>query len=365
MIRDGDSPNLDYLRSIAVLAVAASHLYVQCGDSRNSVFMHNLGVGGVCFFFVHTCLVLLKSMSRTKSMNLFRNFYIRRAFRIYPLCWTSIFLVLVTGWTNVPNATIADIGWLGVVVNLALLQNILRFPSVVGPLWSLPWEVQMYVLLPALFLFLKKYRRSLSLAILMWCAATVLALAVTTFHFPRAFHAAIIPPLFLGGVVAYHFVPSFGPRIPTFVWLLFVPGLLVLRCLLLRGDLMESARNVGVSAVVCLCLGTAIPLFKEIDLRFLSSSVHLLAKYSYGVYLFHVPVLILVFKHLGSLPLLLKVCIFVGITSIVTVVSYSLIEHPMIQVGKRLASWFDRTEIRSRCVEEQIEPLEVPSAESN
>ena len=110
-----DSPNLDVLRSFAVLAVAASHFYMYLDvDPRFAIFAHNLGVAGVCFFFVHTSLVLFASMERTKTSNLTRNFYIRRAFRIYPLCWFCILLVLLTGWTDLPHGSLVEMGWRGI-----------------------------------------------------------------------------------------------------------------------------------------------------------------------------------------------------------------------------------------------------------
>jgi peptidoglycan/LPS O-acetylase OafA/YrhL len=62
------------------------------------------------FFFVHTCLVLMLSMHRTPATHRPRNFFIRRAFRIYPLCWATILLALTTGLTDQPEAAFHPIG---------------------------------------------------------------------------------------------------------------------------------------------------------------------------------------------------------------------------------------------------------------
>jgi peptidoglycan/LPS O-acetylase OafA/YrhL len=337
----GDSRNLDYLRSVAVLAVAASHFYGLAGGPRFKLVAHNLGVGGVCFFFVHTCLVLFASMNRSRSPRLAASFYIRRAFRIFPLCWVCIVLVLATGWTDNPNATLAALGWRGLAVNLMLIQNMIRFPSVVGPLWSLPWEVQMYLVLPALYLILNKSRRPLAMSIGLWCCFTALAIAVTAFHLPRAFDAAVIPPMFLGGVVAYHLGRTVLPSIPSVAWLPLVPALLGLRCFLLEGDSIESTHNGAVNASVCLLLGLAIPLFKEMSGSFLPGAARSLAKYSYGIYLFHVPVLVAVFRYCGSFPLAAKACIFVAVTAAASIAGYRTIEHPLIKAGRLLADRLD------------------------
>jgi peptidoglycan/LPS O-acetylase OafA/YrhL len=214
-----DSPNLDVLRSFAVLAVAASHFYMYLDvDPRFAIFAHNLGVAGVCFFFVHTSLVLFASMERTKTSNLTRNFYIRRAFRIYPLCWFCILLVLLTGWTDLPHGSLVEMGWRGIAANFALIQNATHSFNIEGPLWSLPWEVQMYLVLPALFLLLKKSDRPLLLSLSIWVGLTTLAVSSTVFKVPSIFHAAIFPPMFLGGMIAFHLGSRIRPRIWPFMW---------------------------------------------------------------------------------------------------------------------------------------------------
>ena len=118
------------LRADAVLVVAGSHLCRFCGFApRYAVFVANLGVGGVLVFFVHTALVLLLSMQRMKPSHLEVSFYIRRAFRIYPLCWVTIALVLATGLTDVDHQKILQMGWRGAVAGALLLQNVLRYPT--------------------------------------------------------------------------------------------------------------------------------------------------------------------------------------------------------------------------------------------
>src|ERR1035438_5245371 len=99
--------NLDLLRSMAVLSVVMAHLWHSCvafnicaENQFISQFLHNCSITGVSFFFVHTCLVLMLSMHRAPYAHRARNFLIRRAFRIYPLCWAAIFLALATGLTD-------------------------------------------------------------------------------------------------------------------------------------------------------------------------------------------------------------------------------------------------------------------------
>jgi len=280
-------------------------------------------------------------MERTRTSSLARNFYIRRAFRIYPLCWVSILLVLTTGLTDIPHDAVGQMGWRGILANLALVQNITHHNDVFGPLWSLPWEVQMYLVLPILFLLLKKSGYPLLLAVSMWFCLTALAVASETFKVPGIFHSLIFPPMFFGGMVAFYFASHVRARLLSYVWLLIVPMLLMGRCLLLHGTSLQNPYNVLVNAIVCLVIGFAIPLFKAIHTSFVAYPSHMLAKYSYGIYLFHMPVVVLIFKYFSSYPVVFKIGALVILTGAVSVFFYHTVEHPLIQFVKRIAEWFE------------------------
>jgi peptidoglycan/LPS O-acetylase OafA/YrhL len=281
-------------------------------------------------------------MERTRTSSLTRNFYIRRAFRIYPLCWVSILLVLTTGLTDIPHDAVVEMGWRGILANFALLQNITHCGDVLGPLWSLPWEVQMYLVLPMLFLLMKKSGYPLLLAVSMWFCLTTLAVLSETYTVPSILHALIFPPMFFGGMVAFYFCSRIQPRIPSFAWTLVVPMLLVGRCLLLHGISLQNPYNVVVNAAISLFLGFAIPLFKSIHRPLITHFSHLLAKYSYGIYLFHIPALAFIYKYFASYSIVFKIGALVVITGAVSVLLYHTVEHPLIQFGKHVAERFER-----------------------
>src|ERR1019366_3535011 len=156
MAKAGHAPNLDILRSVAVLAGFATHtLQVIAGCKFGEHFAYGvdtyaLGRIGVLLFFVHTSLVLMQSLERTgtelAAWPLIRHFYIKRAFRIYPL---SICLISVCiAFSIPPNALGVAYEWHGarwVAASILLIQNITRDSQVSGPMYSLPYEVQMYL----------------------------------------------------------------------------------------------------------------------------------------------------------------------------------------------------------------------------
>src|SRR5438309_1673275 len=160
MRRDRDSANLDLLRAIALIAVVSVHVLGFLSVIPPGSPLLRMGRFAVLLFFVHTSLVLTQSLARRyrgeRWSDLLGHFLVRRCFRIYPL---SILLVLTVFTFKIPAADIGvwsihyvDLGVRGLLANLLLVQNLTYTPSIAGQLWSLPLEMQMYVLLPFLFL---------------------------------------------------------------------------------------------------------------------------------------------------------------------------------------------------------------------
>jgi peptidoglycan/LPS O-acetylase OafA/YrhL len=340
--------NLDLLRSLAVLSVVAAHLWTQgtvfhlwIYDPGVNQFLHNLSFTGVMFFFAHTCLVLMLSMHRLPAMHRGRVFLIRRAFRIYPLCWVAILLALSTSLSDVSAERLHLLGWRGITINALLAQNIFRsFPSVIGPLWSLPWEVQMYVMLPLFFAFLRRFNR-LFVVFMVWLCSSLLAVVTTMPAMPRAFHAAVFLPMFIAGMMAYKLLewratlPG-GHLLPAWAWPFFILGLFAVQGYAVGMRSFESVGGSGINACVCATLGIAIPCFSEMHAAWIVRSAQQIAKYSYGIYLLHVPALIFTFRYLPGLPIALKLVIFILLTATLAMISFHAIESPLIRVGKRL-----------------------------
>lgn len=340
--------NLDLLRTLAVLSVVTQHCWHQCVNFQFCAFnpvinqlLASLSFTGVMFFFVHTSLVLMLSMDRAPAAHRARNFLIRRAFRIFPLCWATIILVSATRLSDHPEANIHALGWFGITANLLLIQNMIRsVPSVVGPLWSLPWEVQMYLVLPVFFVLLRRFDR-IFVVFALWLMATLAAFAATQPTMPRMLHATIFPPMFISGMVAYRLLArrkAIADRLqlPAWAWPFFILILFFLQALGRGTPPFETPSSSVLNASICLLLAIAIPAFSELSARWIVLLSQQIAKYSYGIYLLHVPALIFAFRYLPGLPSVLKLGAFVALTGIFSFVSFHIIENPLIQIGKRL-----------------------------
>jgi len=331
--------NLDILRSIAVLLVLLAHgLEVARAKHVGLTFPgYDLCAGrlGVLLFFVHTSLVLNFSLSRLGASGwvLFRTFLVRRALRVYPLSVVCVLLVFAFKVPPMPfQPPLEQYSWGLLLSNLALTMNLTSYKPVLTPLWSLPIEVQMYVALPVIFTLLGP-TRSPRVALVIW----VLASAVAWMQLSIADYLTVIDyaPCFMAGVVAYTLSGWSPRRLPALLWM---PFLLAILCgfAIVQGFAPEGLYNMPLEWVFCLAIGLAIPLFHDSTATVVNYAAHLLARYSYGIYLFHCIALWIGCRLLGGLPEPLQWAIAVAATGVMSVASYHLLEKPAIELGARL-----------------------------
>ncbi len=329
----GESPNLDLLRTLAVTCVVVFHLLLFFWKT-NLGLLWFIGHWGVLLFFVHTSLVLMLSLERQQQTmpeaNLFWPFYLRRLFRLYPLSILTVVAIAIFRWPVAHLAmgqfTSVHLGVPGLIANLFLVQNDTRYDSIVAPLWSLPYEMQMYLVFPALFLLVRASRTVLPV-LAIWMGA--FAAAYASHHVLHGDHPNLLmfAPCFLAGIVAYKVSKRTKLQLPFWGW----PVTLAV----VTFAYLSSPRQVR-GWVCCLVVGLAIPLFAEMQHLWLRKACHVIARYSYGVYLAHFVCIWFAFADLPKLPLPERWLIFIVVGAVVPVILYHFVEAPMISVGHRL-----------------------------
>lgn len=331
------SSNLDLLRAVAVLLVLAQHLLVRFQwATRLGMGTPTMGTFGVFLFFVHTCLVLMYSMERShlSGRGLAENFYIRRVFRIYPLSVIAVLAAVALHLDSGVNdiAGLSRVGTIAtgrIVSNLLLVQNVIKPGSIVNVLWSLPYEVQMYIFLPFLFLWIHGKRTALRRLGILWVVAVIVAIAqrqvAGIFPWDRVGFVQFVP-CFVPGVIA--FVLPHAPRLKSVFWL---PFILLLVCVYTIFPFIQTAW------ILCLILGFAIPLFGEIKAAWVRWLSHWIATYSYGIYLSHQFCIWLVADIFRAWPGWIKFPVLAALLVGIPIVLYHVIERPMIGVGGRVA----------------------------
>jgi peptidoglycan/LPS O-acetylase OafA/YrhL len=331
--------NLDVLRAAAVLCVLANHVVIAATPPPNAAWGW-VGRAGVLIFFVHTALVLMGSLERsggTRAGWIVR-FYVRRVWRIYPLAIAAIIMALafrvsqhlvVMGyppprfkWPD--NATI--------VSNMLLSQNLVMKPNILGVLWTLPIEVQMYLALPFCFVIA---RRSVHAVLLLVLAGMVGAVAWRLeLPIPGLWRLSMLAfvPCFLAGVLAYALLRrSSARRVPA--------GITFLLMTTLMGAFFVARayyESLAPQWAFCLTLGILVAHGKEIADSVLSRIAHVIAKYSYGVYLLHQIALSIALVTFGAMPHVVQWTIFAILMFVLPWGLFHLVERPGIAVGQRL-----------------------------
>src|SRR5947209_3439497 len=135
-------PSLDGLRAISITLVMLSHLLKW--KHISVAVLGAYGSLGVFIFFVLSGYLitnlLLREYQRTSTISL-RDFYLRRAFRIFPAAFVFLVVVIVLyrhqmTWFHVAAAVLY-------VANMDITR-----PWIFGHLWSLSIEEQFYLLWP-------------------------------------------------------------------------------------------------------------------------------------------------------------------------------------------------------------------------
>jgi peptidoglycan/LPS O-acetylase OafA/YrhL len=340
--------NLDFLRSAAVLLVVGFHLAKFFNWRFRSLRVTDLGLLGVMLFFVHTTLVLMFSLERQRTRSnapLFLPFMVRRCFRIYPL---AILVVSFAYLLRIPS----DLQFGGfsllrqnsgnLIANLLLVQNVTLQKANPGPLWSLPLEIQMYLLLPGLFLLASRLKSSWGPIALWWSSVAFwFSLGVVSGTLPLSEGGIRSPteaflkftrfaPCFLPGIVAYKLWGR--PRVlPGFLWSVF----LLLCCTVFV--LFSGSQPIEAGWFICFGIGSGACLFHELGENIVTRLARGIARYSYGVYLLHYFAIWLGFVVCRNLNFGLQIAIFAATLASLAIFLYHTVEAPLIATGVRFS----------------------------
>jgi peptidoglycan/LPS O-acetylase OafA/YrhL len=323
------SRNLDILRSIAVFIVFSAHLTLALNGGRiqhGKVDLITFGKIGVIIFFVLTSLVLMSSMDRMRDAGLqfCGKFYIRRAFRIYPL---SILTCVAVSLAHIPtNLTGSRFVWTWerFAGNVFLVQKFLGIPNLSDPLWSLSYEVGMYFFLPFIYLLLRKYPGKGALIGLLAASLILSRVGVYAPYLQFSFYA----PFFVLGAVIHGLMPHRRSWFPWWTLLLAMAALTAPMALLP----MKMWSNI----LFCASLGGLILFAAECDCKFVYRPAYFIARYSYGIYLAHCPLMWVFYRYLIDLPSWQKHLGFAVSVIVLPIVTYHCVEAPMVALGKSL-----------------------------
>lgn len=318
---------LDGWRTVAVMIVIASHwsrLHMDDPPIPGTlgVFLF-FGISG----FIVTKL-LLREQLRTGGID-FRAFYLRRACRILPPLLIYVAIVVALGW-QVPGV--------GTEAARAVLFTCnMNLPGVqpcgwtFAHTWSLAFEEQFYLLLPALLIFPALWHHRLLLAVALGMAALPFLLPI---HYVGRIGFLQIYMLLGGGALLAwreHRVMALLARVPWPIGL----GLLAAAtaCLMLPPSAAQKALGLLVPAAILIGM-FSLPVSSALARRILSSGpMRTLGLYSYTLYLWQQLAL-----SEGEWSNAWTQSLAMLAAVVFSALSYRFIEMPFRDLGRRLST---------------------------
>ncbi|MFP2928431.1 acyltransferase family protein [Pyxidicoccus sp. 3LG] len=308
----GHLPVLDGVRGLAVLLVVffhTTHLSADNAVGKATWWLAGAGWTGVDLFFVLSGFLITGILWEAKGQPYyFRNFYMRRFLRIFPLYYLTLaisFLVLpaLSGRFHLDERITTD----GAVWYLLYLSNFYQLwvettHPILGVVWSLAIEEQFYIVWPFLIAAVS-YRGAIRLCLgtialailvrvgLTLAGASIESTYVTTF--------SRVDSLAMGGLLALVLRHPEGLGLKAFPWMRWgfwaaVP-VVAFMVVLPVGDLYELVKRTGGYTAIAICYAAVV--YKAVAVApghrlhgFLTSKVlRTYGKYSYAIYLIHSP----------------------------------------------------------------------------
>ena len=329
--------SLEGLRAIAALGVLATHAAFQTG-------MDPAGTVGsilarfdffVAVFFALSAFVLW----RRRGAHSVGTYYLRRAARILPAYWICVVAVLLF----IPGGP-----WLA-QLTMTQIYRVDGLMTGLTHLWSLCVEVAFYLVMPGLAWLLDRFNRRTRVLLIL--AAAALSLGWAWLPWVEASmgegwpNLQIWPPAyacwFAVGMLAAEFEGVRLPRVPGMLWWVLALLIAWIAGQEWFGPLGLTHPSPGEFTLRVLA-GTAfaavivVPPALGAPASWLDSPLmRALGTWSYSIFLWHLPVLTIVFPLLG-VPLfsgnfLLVLLATTAITVPVAAVSHTLVEQPVMR----------------------------------
>ncbi|HZU44305.1 MAG TPA: acyltransferase [Terriglobales bacterium] len=197
-------PSLDGVRAISITLVILSHL-VQWKHVSLRV-LGNYGELGVHVFFVLSgyliTKLLLQEYDRSSTISL-QDFYVRRAFRIFPAALVFFVIAGIFFWHQMR--------WYHLAAALFYVANMdVTRPWMFGHLWSLSIEEQFYLLWP--FVLRRWYRHRVGILLCVLLATPVFRTVLYAFKVRNGFNGSL--PVFADQLAIGCLLAMFANRVP-------------------------------------------------------------------------------------------------------------------------------------------------------
>jgi len=350
---------LDGLRGMACLSVLVAHYF---GEVAHGYRLLAFGWAGVDLFFcLSGFLIGGILLDNRESDSYFKTFYIRRAFRIFPIYYVTIISLLLflghVSWAaNYTRLPAASIWYLTYSQNLLFAIRDDAGGKWLLPTWTLCVEEQFYLLLPMILYFCPR-RFTLRMLIALIASASIFRVGLAMAGAGEVALYVLLPSrwdlLFLGVLGAYVYrdqnlwtflMAEKSRNLKVLILLSALTAALLsgldghfeLQTFSLFGNLFVGAALTGY--IVLIISGAPE------GARFRGKYVRFFGSISYGLYLVHQPIAGIMHAailngrpDIATLAQLVVTIGAAGMSIAVAYLSWAYFERPLVEIGHRWA----------------------------
>lgn len=337
---------LDCLRAIAILLVIIHHVGLHFADLKSNTvarFLIDIGWSGVDIFFAISGYLITKILMNTHGVTDIKRFFIKRVFRIIPLCFVAIIFYLIFGYvTGEKNISML---WISALFLTGWVIPFLGADAVPYTItWSLSVEESAYIFFGLVAaLWQAKFKSILMSLIVMSLLLRWVLVDTHSFQVQEVYYFPLtrIDAIAFGGLVALNIIKSDRG---VLLGLLSAALVAVLCFWLSQGG--QYNRNMAIFGYTALAFLSAFVVSQAITFKnsknFLVHTLAHIGRRSYFIYLFHVFVIgaigLSAFSELRiTLGFWGVVSSVVVMTAIMAEVSWRFFEYPLIQFGRKIA----------------------------
>lgn len=345
--------NFNLIRLLAACQVLLVHSLNHLNYEGFIVDLLKLIPGVPVFFFVSGMLIIASWERLNNRPNGRRQFALNRLLRIYPALWICVFLSLFAVWMTgyfdgKPFSFAHLLIWTAGQMSIIQFYNpdFMRGFGVGvlnGALWTISVELQFYILTPVLFWLLKNKR-------IYFLILLIVSLSVNVFM--RLFHdnsdirlkiigVSFLPWLymFMSGILVNEYkyqISSIIDKHRQSAWILSI--LIYIFSMIYIGNYSDNSSNAihpAAFAILCIIIilvsNAKLPLHKRLHGHIKNND------YSYGIYIFHVPVLncILYMNFFNESPTL-KLVFLCLCPILIAILSWHMLERHMLALKLKL-----------------------------
>lgn len=332
--------NFDLLRLFAALQVAMTHSSIYL-DHQYFLFSYLYIVPGVpIFFFLSGYLIYGSYESSFKNPDPLKNFYYKRFLRLYPALWVcllfSISLVFISGYFSSVNVKGTDaLTW--ILSQLTFFQfynpDFLKgfgLGALNGALWTVSVELQFYILFPVVYKILQQSKIIIFIVFIFFIILNIFnSMSNDQDSFLMKLFGYSFAPwfyMFLCGAFFARFKEYLRPILNINIFILFLVfiGTYILSDYYFDIGWGNSINPISYFVMIAIVINFAF-LIPTLSNRILKKN-----DISYGVYIFHMPIInFLLYKYgTGEIQYLIAIIS----TIIIGVLSWVLIERPALRM---------------------------------